>query len=114
MATYTADQLYEGVDGPNLTAGTTYTFTLSNTIDDISYFTMETKVNEEGVFDSSSPKNLEGTFVMGSGTSIVKDDYKGGVILPTGNSSFTFTPDNTVVGSTWRVLGTGNFSVTIS
>ena len=114
MATYTAQQLYDGVDGPNLTAGTTYTFTLSNVIDDISYFTMETKVNSDEVYDASSPKNLEGTFVMGAGTSIINDDYIGGVIVPEGNSSFTFTPDNNVVSSTWRVLGTGNFSVTIS
>jgi len=114
MATYNSTQLYNGVNGPSLTAGVTYTFTFSNIGEEIAYFTLETYPTPQDNYTSSSPKNLEGSYTMGTILDFVKDDYKGSMIIPLGNSSMTFTPLNNVVSTTWRVLGTGDISVTIS
>ena len=113
MATYTSQQLYNGVDGPDLISGTTYTLTFTNVLDEISYFTLETYPTSEDKYTVSSPKNLEGSHTLGTVLDFIYDDYKGSIIIPEGNSSMTFTPTNNVVSSTWRVLGTGDFSVTI-
>ena len=92
----------------DLVSGTPITYSIDNPLDYSSYFTLETVRNVDGYYDSTSPKNLEGTFTVGSGIStIVQDDYKAGVIVSSGGGELLFTPANNVTATTLRLRGTG-------
>lgn len=112
MPSYTSAQLDgTGSLAPNLTKGTTYTFSIDNPINS-AYFTLETTRNTQGIYDSSSPKNISGSFA--STFNLVQSDYIASVALISGSNSFTFTPATNVVGTTLYMKGTGNITLTIS
>ena len=113
MASYTYTQLYgTGSIGENLAGTKTFTFTNPSAS---SYFTMETiPVSGKGWFDETSPKNFIGTYVASSSMGLVTSSYVAAVVVQPGVSSFTFAPSSAVTGTTYRLKGTGMYSLTIS
>jgi len=111
MSTYSFDDLQgAGTGSQDLTAGTPYTFNLTNNSGS-SYFTMETPRN----FDGVTPRNLSGSITSASsGVVFNQSDYIAGFALPTGNNSFVFTPSTNVTGSTLKLRGTGGIYVELS
>lgn len=111
MATYTADQLYgTGSVGENLSGLKTFTFTNPG---NSSYFTLETIANATGSY-AGAPTNALGTWVVSQSMGFVSSSYIASVVVQPGSSSLTFTPASSVTGTTYRLRGTGNFSLTIS
>ena len=112
MATYTYSQLYgSGSIGENLSLLKTFTFTNPS---GSSYFTMETIRNGQGFYDSSSPTNFLGTYIVSESMGQVTSSYISSVVVQPGVSSFKFTPSTSVVGTTYSLRGTGMYSLTIS
>lgn len=112
MATYTPDQLYaNGVQGENITANTSRTFTFSNPSGS-SYFTIETEQDSTGSF-SGKQRTTSGSWTP-SDTNMgpVQSDFFASVVVPPGASSVTLTPATTITGTNYRMKGTGAFSVT--
>jgi hypothetical protein len=111
---YIFDKLYgAGTASINLTTGTPYTFNITNNSGS-SYFVMETNVNQNGFFDSDSPKNTSGSYTSLTNISTnVIGDYIAGFTLPQGINSFIFTPSINVTGSTLRFRGTGGIILDI-
>jgi len=88
-------------------AGDSTTYTISNPLPFSSYFTLETVKNSNGAYDSTSPKNLQGTLSGDSGiTNIVSDDYKAGIVVSPGGGVLTFVPTNAITAATLRLRGT--------
>jgi hypothetical protein len=139
MATYTYQQLYgEGIIGENLSGTKTFTFysgssdfwnTISENWDSYdvnwneeslysnpisSYFTMETIRNYNGYYDLTSPINFSGSYSVSSSMSLVTSSYIASIVVQPGITSFTFTPYSSVTGTTYRLRGTGMYSLTIS
>ena len=114
MASYTYTQLYgSGSIGETLLFGAK-TFTFTNPSGS-SYFTMETIVTSAGFYDSTSPKNFEGTYVVSQSMGLVTSSYIASVVVQPGVSSFQFTPSFAIVsGSSYYLRGTGMYSLTIS
>ena len=111
MATYTATQLYgTGSIGENLSGLKTFTFTNPG---DSSYFTLETIANVTGSF-AGSPTNALGTWVVSQSMGFVSSSYVASVVVQPGSSALTFTPAASVTGTTYRLRGTGNYSLTIA
>jgi hypothetical protein len=110
---YPFNDLYgSGTSSINLTAGTPYTFTITNNSGS-SYFFMETPFNYQ--FDGSTPKNISGSFTSLTniaGSNIT--DYIAGFVFPAGVNSFIFTPATNVTGTTLRLKGTGGISLVLS
>lgn len=112
MASYTYTQLYgTGSVGENLAGTKTFTFTNPSAS---SYFTMETVRNSEGFYDSTSPKNFIGTYSVSSSMGLVTSSYISSIVVQPGVSSFTFAPASAVTGTTYRLRGTGMYSLVIS
>ena len=114
MATYTADQLYgNGVEGENITANTSKTFTFSNPSGS-SYFTIETVQDNTGSF-SGKQKTTSGSWApSGSNMGPVQSDYIAAVVVPPGVSYVVLTPASTITGTNYRMKGTGAFNMTTS
>jgi len=113
---YTFNELYgAGTSSIDLTAGTPYTFTLTNNSGS-SYFVMETVSNQNGVYGDSSPKNLSGSFtsITNIATAITSSNYVAGFSLLASTNGFTFTPTFNVTGSTLKLRGTGGITLGIS
>jgi hypothetical protein len=124
MAIYTHTQLYgSGSIGENL-SGQSFNFTNPS---GSSYFTMETIPASTGFYEASSPKNFIGSFENFSHPhedpsnissmnpwGLVTSSYIASVVVPPGQSIFDFYPDITVTGTTYRLKGTGMYSLTIS
>ena len=124
MASYTYTELYgSGSIGENLT-GNTFQF---NNPSGSSYFTMETIPSSSGFYEASSPKNFSGSFTNDSHPyenpsnplsmnpwGLIASSYIASVIVPPGASSFDFVPIITVTGTTYRLRGTGAYSLSIS
>jgi hypothetical protein len=124
MATYTHTQLYgSGSIGENLT-GNTFQF---DNPSGSSYFTMETIPESSGFYEAATPKNFIGEFANFSHPhedplnipsmnpwGLVTSSYIASVVVPPGTSLFDFTPDSTVTGTTYRLKGTGMYSLIIS
>ena len=92
----------------NIGAGVSTTYIIDNPLSGSSYFVLDTVPNSNGMYDSSSPKNCEGTFTLGSGlSSLVQDNYKTGVVVAPGGGSLTFVPTNAITATTLRLRGTG-------
>jgi len=92
----------------DISAGSTNNFIVSNPLSGSSYFALETVKNSNGAYDSNSPKNLEGTITGDSGIpTIIKDNYKAGVVVSPGGGTFVFTPTNNITANTLRFRGTG-------
>jgi hypothetical protein len=78
-----------------------------------SYFTMETVRNEQGFYNSTSPLNFEGTYNVTETMGLVTSSYIASVVVQPGFSSFTFTPNVFIPGVTYRLRGTGMYSLEI-
>ena len=112
MASYTYQQLYgTGSIGENLSGTKTFTFTNPS---GSSYFTMETIPTDKGFYDASSPKNFEGTYSVSPSMGLVTSSYIASIVVQPGVSSFTFSPSSAVTGTTYRLRGTGMYSLVIS
>lgn len=107
-----ADLYGPGTSSINLTAGTTYTFTLTNNSGS-SYFVMESPFNY--LFDGSTPKNTSGSFsnLTNIASSIISD-YIASFVLPSGTNSFEFTPATNVTGTTLKLRGTGGITLNLT
>ena len=92
-----------------------------------SYFTMETIPTSTGFYEASSPKNFIGYFENFSHPyqnpsnpssmnpwGLVTSSYIASVVVPPGYSSFDFFPAITVTGNTYRLRGTGAYSLLIT
>jgi hypothetical protein len=111
MATYTAAQLYgSGSVGENLSGLKTFTFTNPSSS---AYFTLETIANTTGSY-TNAPTNALGTWVVSASMGFVSSSYVASVVVQPGSSVFTFTPASAVTGTTYRLRGTGAYSLTIS
>jgi hypothetical protein len=111
MAIYTATQLYgTGSIGENLSGLKTFTFTNPS---GSSYFTLETIPNATGSY-AGAPTNALGTWVVSQSMGFVSSSYVASVVVQPGSSVLTFTPASSVTGTTYRLRGTGNYSLTIS
>jgi len=113
MASYTYTQLYgSGSIGENLSLLKLFTFTNPS---GSSYFTMETIRNDQGFYDSTSPKNFEGTYIVSESMGQISSSYISSVVVQPGISSFQFTPSFAIVsGSNYYLRGTGMYSLVIS
>ena len=123
MASYTYTELYgSGSIGEDIT-GNTFLF---NNPSGSSYFTMETIPASTGFYEASSPKNFIGSFENFSHPyqdpsnltsmnpwGIVTSSYIASVVVPPGVSGFDFFPAITVIGTTYRLRGTGAYSLQI-
>ena len=111
MATYTAAQLYgTGSIGEDLSGLKTFTFTNPG---DSSYFTLETVANATGSY-AGAPTNALGTWVVSASMGFVSSSYVASVVIQPGSSALTFTPTSAVTGTTYRLRGTGNYSLIIA
>ena len=111
MATYTAVQLNgTGSIGENLSSLKTFTFTNPS---GSSYFTLETIPNATGSY-AGSPTNASGSWVVSASMGFVSSSYVASIIVQPGSSVLTFTPAAAVTGTTYRLRGTGGYSLTIS
>jgi len=111
---YTFAELFgsqgEGTSSINLTSGTPYTFTITNSSGS-SYFTLETVRDYVG----TTPKNTSGSFASQTNiATAVISDYIAGFSLPVGTNSFIFTPATSVVGSTLKLRGVGGITLAVS
>jgi len=113
MASYTYTQLYgTGSIGETLSGLKTFTFTNPS---GSSYFTMETnRIVGSGWYDNTSPTNFRGSYSTSSSMNLVTSSYIASIVVQPGTSQFTFTPDVAVTGTTYRLRGTGMYSLTIS
>ena len=114
MASYSAEQLREGV--PTEALSGTKTFTLSKTTSGASYFTFETVANNTGSYTTEAT-NAVGTyasFTSIDADSLVSSSYIFSVIVPEGGGSFTFAPTSNVAISSSLLRGTGGISLVIS
>ena len=110
MATYTYQQLYgTGSIGENLSGLTTFIFTNPSAS---SYFTIET-ITTSSIYTNNSPKNCIGTYQTVGSMGLVTSSYISSVVVQPGTSSFSFFPSSSVVGSTYRLRGTGMYDMTI-
>lgn len=111
MASYTYQQLMgTGSIGENLSGLKTFTFTNPS---GSSYLTLET-ITTSSFYNASSPTNFQGTYSVTASMGLVTSSYIAAVVVPPGNSSFTFTPSTAVTGTTYRLKGTGMYSLVIS
>ena len=111
MATYTAVQLNgTGSIGENLSSLKTFTFTNPS---GSSYFTLETIPNATGSY-AGSPTNASGSWVVSASMEFISSSYVASIIVQPGSSVLTFTPAAAVTGTTYRLRGTGGYSLTIS
>ena len=111
MATYTPTQLYgTGSIGENLSGLKTFTFTNPSSS---AYFTLETIHNATGSF-AGSPTNALGTWVVSASMGFISSSYVASVVVQPGTSVLTFTPASSVTGTTYRLKGTGNYTLAIT
>jgi hypothetical protein len=111
MASYTSGQLSgTGSIGENLSALKTFTFTNPSSS---AYFTLETIPNASG-FYSDQPTNAVGNWVVSASMGFVSSSYIASVVVQPGISVLTFTPTSAVTGTTYRLKGTGAYSLVIS
>jgi hypothetical protein len=111
MASYTADQLYGiGSLGENLSGLKTFTFNNSGSS---AYFTLETIPNATGSY-VGTPTNAVGLWVVSASMGFVSSSYVASVVVQPGISALTFTPASSVTGTTYRLKGTGNYTLAIT
>jgi len=114
MASYTYTQLYgTGSIGETISSGVEKVFTFTNPSGS-SYFTMETIPSSSGFYEASSPKNFSGSFIVSASMGLVTSSYIASIVVQPGTQSFKFTPAITVTGTTYRLRGTGGYSLEIS
>jgi hypothetical protein len=113
MASYTADQLREnGILGEDLSGLKTFAF---NNPSGSSYFIMETIPGSNNLYYTGvTPTNFLGTYNVSASMGLVNDAYVAAVVVPPGSFTFTFTPTSAVTGTTYRLKGTGAYSLVIT
>jgi hypothetical protein len=112
MASYTAAQISgTGSLGENLSGLKTFAFTNPS---GSSYFTMETLTGSGSLYSASTPTNFSGSYSTSASMGLITSPYIASVVVPSGTSAFTFTPANAVTGTTYRLKGTGAYSLVIS
>jgi hypothetical protein len=94
--------------GENFSGATDFNFT--NPADSTSYVIFQT-ISIDGKYTSVSPKNFLGTITNSTVVDTVVSPYVLAIVLPPGTSTFTFTPDTAVTGTTYnfRVSRRGAF-----
>ncbi len=100
MATYTAQQL-NGAGTPTEVLSGQKTFTLTNPLNGSAYFTVETVRNATGSY-ANKPTNALGTYATFVGIDIdtlITSSYISSVVVPSGNSSYKFTPPTIISGN---------------
>ena len=115
MATYTAAQL-SGSGTPTEVLSGAKTFTLSNPLSSSAYFTVETVRNATGSY-ADQPTNALGTYASFTGIdsdTLITSSYISSVVLPSGASSYQFTPSSNVAVSSSMLRATGGVTLTIS
>jgi len=111
MAVYNAPSLYgTGSVGEDLSGLKTFTF---DNPYGTSYFTLETIRNPNGFYDGR-PTNFTGSWVVSASMGFVYSPYIASVVVNPGISSFTFTPVASVTGTTYRIMGTGAYTASIT
>jgi len=128
MASYTYTELYgSGSIGLDFEfESTNNTFFFDNPSGS-SYFTMETIPASTGFFEASSPKNFIGVYSSNAHPyrnpsnpssmdpwGLVTSSYIASVIVPPGISQFNWLNENVVLGTTYRLRGTGAYSLVIT
>ena len=114
MASYTYTQLYgSGSIGENFISGGEKVFTFTNPSGS-SYFTMETIPSSSGFYEASSPKNFSGSYVVSESMGLVTSSYIASIVVQPGTQVFKFTPAMKVTGTTYRLRGTGAYSLVIT
>tara|TARA_Y100000361_G_C10968636_1_gene242719 strand:- start:115 stop:462 length:348 start_codon:yes stop_codon:yes gene_type:complete len=115
MASYTAVQL-NGAGTPTEALSGAKTFTITNTLSGSAYFTVETVRNYSGSY-AGQATNALGTyasFTSIDANTLVTSSYISSVVVPSGVSSYQFTPTSTVAASSSMLRGTGGISLVIS
>ena len=115
MASYSA-KILSGKGAPTEELSGTKTFSLVNPLTSSAYFTIETVRDNDG-FYSGSDTNALGVYSSFTGINadtLVTSSYIASVVIPSGNSSFEFTPTTTVAVSGSYLRATGGVSLTIS
>ena len=114
MGVYTYTKLYgSGSIGETFTSGVEKTFTFTNPSGS-SYFTMETIPEPSGFYEAATPKNFNGTYVVSESMGLVTSSYIASIVVQPGTQTFKFTPAITITGTTYRLRGTGGYSLIIS
>ena len=110
MATYTPTQLNNGSIGEDLSGLKTFTFTNPSAS---SYFTLETIANATGSY-AGAPTNAVGSWVVSASMGFISSSYVASVVVQPGTSILTFSASAAVTGTTYRLRGTGMYSLTIA
>lgn len=111
MAFYTAEQMYgNGILGENLSGATTFLFMNGG---GSSYFTLETIPNATGSF-AGRPTCASGSWTTSASMYSITGQYAASIVVQPGSSSLEFTPASVVLGTTYRLRGTGIFTLLIS
>jgi hypothetical protein len=114
MASYTHTELYgSGSIGTTFNSGVEKTFTFTNPSGS-SYFTMETIPEPSGFYEAATPKNFNGAYVVSESMGLVTSSYIASVVVQPGTQVFKFTPTITVTDTTYRLKGTGMYSLIIT
>tara|TARA_R100000742_G_C4272778_1_gene92091 strand:- start:1366 stop:1713 length:348 start_codon:yes stop_codon:yes gene_type:complete len=115
MASYTAQQL-NGAGTPTEALSGQKTFTLTNPSSGSAYFTVETVRNATGSY-ANRPTNALGTyatFTNITASTLITSSYISSVVVPSGGSSYQFTPLSTVAVSSSMLRATGGITLVIS
>ena len=113
MASYTAQQL-NGAGTPTEELTGLKRFSLTNPLSGSAYFTVE-QLTERTY--GKSPTNALGTYATFVGidaNTLITSSYISSVVVPPGNSSYTFEPDVTVPISSSMLRATGGITLQIS
>ena len=112
MATYTFSQL-KGAGTPSEGLTGTKTFTLTNPSSGSAYFTVET-VEKQRVINTTNALGTYANFVGIDVNSLVTSSYVSSVVVPSGVSSYQFTPNIVVASKSSMLRATGGISLVIS
>ena len=115
MASYTAAQL-KGAGTPTEALSGAKTFTITNTLSGSAYFTVETVRNYSGSYAGQATNALGtyGTFTNINANTLITSSFISSVVVPSGVSSYQFTPTSAVAVSSSMLRGTGGISLVIS
>jgi len=115
MASYTAAQLNGAVTPTEILSGAK-TFTLNNPLSGSAYFTVETVRNATGSYVGQSTNALGtyASFVSIDEDTLITSSFISSVAVPSGASSYQFTPTSAVAVSSSMLRATGDVTLTIS
>lgn len=92
----------------SLSAGTQLSMSIQNLLPGVSYYGLETVPDGNGFYNPTTPRNLSGSFILGSGiVDVVYDDYKMVAAVAPGGGTLTYTPAVAIMVDTLRTRGTG-------